>query len=397
MVSTQVKARVLALWRDPTVGLTGLHRFQRKLVAHGLDLSLSELHDILRAEPTHALFAYNPRERIWNTIVETGVGHGMQMDLMDMSKIATRNKNFYWILCIIDVYSRYAWAFPVKRKTQQCVYDCLKSWLQSLSQPPKRMTSDAGKEFTNARVRQLLGHYQVIPYVNQAGDKTTTGIVERFNRTLRDLMGRNFTRLQKLHWIEDLPKLVQNYNRSVHSTLGQTPEDVWLGRQKPKPPHISRERFPFRDGDCVRLLLPRGIFDKRAGSQRWSTKLYYVVRREGFKYVVRNSQNTLLKTRYRPCHLRAVPQEEQEKKAHTGLNSVPAAAAAAAAAATTPAPQTTRPALREQWRQAANQRRRQRIMRQLDAPPPRKTRRGLRPSTRRRHLRPRSAKHLFSK
>ena len=107
-------------------------------------------------------------------------------------------------------------------------------------------------------MRQLLGHYHVIPYVNQAGDKTTTGIVERFNRTLRDLMGRNFTRLQKLHWIDDLPRLVQNYNRSVHSTLGQTPEDVWLGRQKPKPPQIFRERFPFQDGDCVRLLLPRG-------------------------------------------------------------------------------------------------------------------------------------------
>ena len=380
MVSTQVKARVLALWRDPAVGLTGLHRFRRKLVAHGIDLPLSELRDILRAEPAHVLFAYNPRGRIWNTIVETGVGHGMQMDLMDMSKIATRNKNFYWILCIIDVYSRYAWAFPVKRKTQQCVYDCLKSWLQSLSQPPKRITSDAGKEFTNARVRQLLRHYQVIPYVNQAGDKTTTGIVERFNRTLRDLMGRNFTRLQKLHWIEDLPRLVQNYNRSVHSTLGHTPEDVWLGRQKPKPRHISRERFPFQDGDCVRLLLPRGIFDKRAGSQRWSTKLYYVVRREGFKYVVRNSQNIVLKTRYRPCHLQAVAQEEEKER--TGLTSVSAA----------PRPQVSRPALREQWRQAANQRRRQRILRQLDAPPPRKTRRGLRPSTLRRHLRPRSTK-----
>ena len=364
-----------------TVGLTGLHRFQQKLVAHGLDVSLSDIRDILRAEPTHALFAYNPRGgRIWNTIVETGIGHGMQMDLMDMSKIATRNKNFYWILCIIDVYSRYAWAFPVKRKTQQCVYDCLKAWLQSLSRPPKRITSDAGKEFTNARVRQLLGHYQVIPYVNQAGDKTTTGIVERFNRTLRDLMGRNFTRLQKLHWIDDLPRLVQNYNRSVHSTLGQTPEDVWLGRQKPKPPQISRERFPFQDGDCVRLLLPRGIFDKRAGSQRWSTKLYYVVRREGFKYVVRNAQNTVLKTRYRPCHLRAVAREEQ-----TGLNSVP------------PTAQTSHTALREQWRQAANQRRRQRIMRQLDAPPPRKTRRGLRPSTRRHRLRQRAANTNSSK
>ena len=367
MISEEVKARVLKFWRDPTLGLTGLRRFQRKLREHGINLTLYDIRAIVNTDPAHALFTYNPRARVWNTIVETGVGHGMQMDLMDMSKIATRNKNFYWILCIIDVYSRYAWAFPIKRKTQQCVYDCLKAWLESLSKPPKRLTSDAGNEFTNARVRQLLRKFNIIPYVNQAGDKTTTGVVERFNRTLRDLMGRNFTRLQKLHWIEDLPKLVQNYNRSMHSTLGATPEDVWLGREAPKPREVQREHFPFHDGDCVRLLLPRGIFDKRAGSQRWSTNLYYIVRREGFKYVVRNARNEVLKTKYRPCHLRAVTQAEQT--AHLQ-----------------PKPRSS---IRQQLRHATNQRRRQHLLRQLDAPPPRKRRIGLRPSTRKRRLRPR--------
>ena len=91
--------------------------------------------------------------------------------------------------------------------------------------------------------------------MNQAGDKTTTGVVERFNRTLREIMGRNYTRLNKLRWIDELPKLVQTYNRSVHSTLGATPEDVWLGRKTPKPQEIRRERFPFGVGDCVRMLL----------------------------------------------------------------------------------------------------------------------------------------------
>ena len=371
MVSAQIKARVLELWRDPEFGLTGLRRFQEKLCERGIKLHLSGIREIVRSDPAHHLFTYNPRARVWNTITETGVGTGMQMDLMDMSKIATRNKNFSWILCIIDVFSRYAWAFAIKRKTQHDVYECLKSWLASLtSKPPKRLTSDAGKEFTNARVRRLLDSYGIIQYVNQAGDKTTTGVVERFNRTLRELMGRNFSRLGKLHWVADLPKLVQNYNRSVHSALGVTPEAVWLGQQKPKPCVIRREQFPFREGDCVRVLLPRGIFDKRAGSQRWSTDLHFIVRREGFKYVVRHAKHGVLKTKYRPSHLRAVTKEEQ-----TLL--------------TTTLP--PKPSVGQQLRQAGNKRRRQRLLRALDAPPPRKRRHGLRPSTRKRHLRPRRA------
>ena len=378
MVSEDVKARVLELWRDPTFGLTGIRRFQQKLSLRGIHLRVSVIRGILQSEPTHALFAYNPRARVWNTITETGVGHGMQIDLMDMSKIATRNKNYYWLLCIIDVYSRYAWAFPIKRKTQQCVYDCLKAWLGTLSTPPKRLTSDAGKEFTNSRVRQLLNQFGIIAYVNQAGDKTTTGIVERFNRTLRDLMGRNFTRVKKLHWVEDLPKLVQNYNCSLHSTLGTTPEDVWLGRKMPKRRVIQREHFPFQDGDRVRVLLPQGTFDKRAGSQRWSTDVYCIVRREGFKYVLRNARNEIVKQKYRPSHLRAVATET-----HTESMSL------STADVTQQSPAVS---IRQQLRKAANQKRRRRILRQLGAPPPRHRRVGLRPSTRKRHLRPRHKK-----
>ena len=162
MVSEQLKTRVLELWRDPAIGLTGLRRFQEKLREDGIDLRISDIRNIVSTDPSHTLYTYNPRARIWNMIVETGVGEGMQMDLMDMSKIATRNKNFYWILCIIDVYSRYAWAFPIKRKTQQCVYECLKSWLSSLSKP----------QTTDLRCRQGIYKYPCSPIAQLVGYHT---------------------------------------------------------------------------------------------------------------------------------------------------------------------------------------------------------------------------------
>ena len=109
------------------------------------------------------------------------------------------------------------------------------------------------------------------------------------------------------------------------------------------------------------------MFDKRAGSQRWSNILYFIVRREGFKYVLRNANHDVLKTKYRPSHLRAVSKEEQ--------------------ASLTTSPQ--KPSVGQQQRVAGNKRRRQRMLRALDAPPPRKRRQGVRPSTRRRRLRPR--------
>lgn len=310
MVHPSTKAKVLSLWRNPSVGVTGLARFQQKLRDHNLQLSLGDLKRILDTDPSYHLFTQYTRGKKWNTIVETAKGRGIQIDLMDMSKLATRNKNVHWILCAIDVYSRYACAFPVKRKTKQIVHQCLKQWLQSLPKPPCRITSDAGTEFTSKKIAELFQEHDITHYVNQTGDKTTTGIVERFNRTLRDLIGRNFTRLGKLHWIQDLSKLVQNYNASVHSTLGARPEDVWNERATPKSRPIVRERFLFQPGDAVRVLLPSGLFDKKAGSEKWSSRIYKVVRREGFKYVLQTPEEEELPTKYRPSHLQRVSPAE---------------------------------------------------------------------------------------
>jgi len=265
MASDDIKRQIVTLWKDPTTGLTGLTRFQQKLKATGIEVTLEDLRSILGSQPSHDLFTHGVRAKKWNTITESGVGHGMQMDLMDMKQIATRNKNYKWILCIIDVYSRYAWAFPVKRKTKKQIHATLEKWLKSLGKKvPFRMTSDAGTEFTSYLVKNLFESHDIKHYVNDVGDKTTTGIVERFNRTLRDLIGRNFSRIGKLHWLHDLPMLVKNYNHSVHSTLAETPDAVWQGKGTPQTRTVVRETFSFKPGDRVRILLPRGIFVKKA-------------------------------------------------------------------------------------------------------------------------------------
>ena len=365
-VTPKTEEKIQKFWKKPSVGLTGVKRFQQKLLKHGIIVTKEQLKELLQVNPEHTLFTHYTRDKKWNTITESGVGHGMQMDLMDMSKIATRNKNFHWILCIIDVYSRRVWAVPLKRKNQTQVYNGLKTWLDTLTTPPRRMTSDAGTEFTSQKVRELLVSYGIQQYFNQTGDKTTTGIVERFNRTLRDLMGRNYVRLGKLHWVEDLPQLVKNYNESRHTTLGATPDDVWNKRAVPKPRAVHRERFVLKEGERVRVLLPRGVFDKKAGAQRWSTTIYTVSRRDGFKYFIKNAKIEELKTKYRPSALKKVT-EREVKTVHVDTR--------------------TQHPLAHQLQQVAYQKRRKRIARQLDTLPARQRRTGLRPSTLRRKLR----------
>lgn len=130
-------------------------------------------------------------------------------------------------------------------------------------------------------------------------------------------MGRNFRRIGKLHWVDDLQALVSNYNHSVHRTIQAKPYDVWHGKVM-LPAHTPRrEVFRLHEGDRVRLWLHKNIFDKRAGAQKWSTKVFTIARRVGLRYVVKNEQGEELKTKYKPRHLQLVAMEPDTDDAKT--------------------------------------------------------------------------------
>lgn len=242
---------------------------------------------------------------------------------MDMSMLATRNKNYACILVAVDVYSRYAWAIPVKRKTQTVMKTSMQTLLSHMKPELRRITSDQGNEFCNAQVQHLFNTHTPHPlthFTAQVGHKTTTSIVERFIRTLRELMGKNFQRIGKLYWTQDLPQLLENYNHSVHRTIQAKPHDVWHGHVTLASHAPRREAFTFQEGDRVRVWLQKNIFDKRAGAQKWSADVYNISHRDGFRYVLKNRNGDELKTRYKPTHLQPVhtkqtDTEEQHEQA----------------------------------------------------------------------------------
>jgi hypothetical protein len=63
-------------------------------------------------------------------------------------------------------------------------------------------------------------------------EKTRTqanGTVERFNRTLINMLAMYCQKDQK-HWDEVLPQVMLAYRASVHSSIGVSPNEMFLGR-----------------------------------------------------------------------------------------------------------------------------------------------------------------------
>ena len=107
-------------------------------------------------------------------------------------------------------------------------------------------------------------------------------IVERFNRTLKNLMWKQFSLNASYRWIDLLPALVHTYNHRKHRTINARPVDVTpatrlsFAANEPLSPSASkgiRRRAKFKVGDKVRVNKFKTLFEK-GYTPNWSTEVF---------------------------------------------------------------------------------------------------------------------------
>jgi hypothetical protein len=103
-------------------------------------------------------------------------------------------------------------------------------------------------------------------------------VVERFNRTLKTLMWKQFTLQGSYKWTPILDRIVTEYNDRVHSSINMKPSEVTerdepaLRRTSPK---ISRKRPKYKVGDNVRVSTYKKMFDK-GYLQNWTNEIFKI-------------------------------------------------------------------------------------------------------------------------
>lgn len=219
-----------------------------------------------------------------NQVIVSGKNDTIQMDLVDMSSLAKTNDGTKFILTCIDVFSKYAWAIPLKNKSANSVLDGIKQVIKD--QSPNRIQTDEGKEFLNNMVKQYLGRNSIKLYVLNSEMKAS--IVERFNRTLKERMWRYFTYHQTYRYLDHLKDFVDSYNNTYHRSIKMTPNQVTeenenivfqnlYGFDKQTGPEASI-KFKYQIGDLVRLSKSKAIFEK-GYTAKWTRELFKIYER----------------------------------------------------------------------------------------------------------------------
>ncbi len=201
-------------------------------------------------------------------VTTSGNEYQIQADLIDMQHLKKENKGYKFILTAIDVFSRYAWAYPLKSKKGNEVASVLKRIFQTTKgKNTKYFQTDKGTEFYNANVKKLLKEKN-IHHFSTYNDEMKSSIVERFNRTLKIRLWKYFTNSQQFNYLDALPKFINSYNNTYHNTIKLTPssvnnenmEKIWWNIYDL--PDLITKKQKFNVGDYVRITSYKMTFDK---------------------------------------------------------------------------------------------------------------------------------------
>ena len=211
-----------------------------------------------------------------------GLNDVWEIDLVEMKPYAKVNGGMKYLLTVIDVLSKYAWAVPVRTKTGKDVTAAMeKVFKQSHPHKPKHIHCDQGTEFYNEHFKKLMEKKNINLYSTYTHMKAS--IVERFNRTLKTLMWKEFGVQGNYKWITILPELLKKYNSNVHRTIGMRPIDVKRKHVKEllEKVNIINNRvsrtLKFKPNDIVRISKYKTLFAK-GYTPSWTTELFTVDR-----------------------------------------------------------------------------------------------------------------------
>ena len=188
-------------------------------------------------------------------------------DLADMPLLSKYNKGIRFLLCVNDIFSKYAWVVPLKVKKGISFVKAFQSILKQSNKKPNKIWVDKGSEFYNAYFKKWLGDNDIVMYSTYNEEKSV--VAERFIRTLKS----NFTSTSKNMYIDKLDDIVDKYNNTYHTTIKMKPIDVKDNTHINTSKEINNKDPKFKVGDHVRISKYKNIFAK-GYMPNWSEEVF---------------------------------------------------------------------------------------------------------------------------
>jgi len=204
-----------------------------------------------------------------------GVNNTWAMDLADLNMFKEENDGYRYIFVVVDIFSRYAWAFPLKNKYATDVLEAFKK----IKKVPKKIHCDEGSEW-----KGVMGAYLKSKNVTlyHTYSNFHAPMVESLHKNIKNKLNLIFTEFQTHRWIDYLDIVMKNYNETIHRSIQMTPKQAVMKKNYNKvfknqygDMDVVEGKPKFKLGDHVRISRQKGTFEK--DGYNWSQEIFKVI------------------------------------------------------------------------------------------------------------------------
>ncbi len=228
------------------------------------------------------IVSYNPFNRL-------------QLDIFVLKKYESFNKGYGYILCIIDIFSRKVWCYPMKSKSLNDTTPAIKTFFSTSglhefnSKALVIIMSDSDSAFKGEN-REEEQNFQKVLSSNNAvlepvklNDHQALGVIDVFAKNLKRILSKEFLENKNTKWIDILPDIIERYNNTPHSSLDDITPNQAISDPKKRQHIMHLNILKARDNGFVTDLKPgdkvrigdTALF-KKGSESRWSDEIHIV-------------------------------------------------------------------------------------------------------------------------
>ena len=230
-------------------------------------------------------------------------------DLALMQLISNLNKGFRFLLCVIDILSKFAWVVPLKDKKAVSIVNAFQKVLDDSKRKPNKIWVDKGGEFYNNSFKKWQQDNDIAMYSTYNEGKSV--VAERFIRTLKNKIYTYMTSISKNVYIDELDDIINEYNKTYHRTIKMKPIDVKDNTYINIGNEVNDKDPKYKVGDHERISKYKNIFAK-GYTPNWSEEFFVIKEIKNivpWTYVINDlsgEENELEKTNHEEFRIKKV-------------------------------------------------------------------------------------------
>ena len=264
---------LLPLYNDPAEGFGhGITQFYNIVANKYLNITRKDVTKFLKGQTNYQL-TFKPRKRKQSVKKYDKAHEAYALDLIDIHRYSTVNKNYNFILTMIDVFSQHVWLRKLKNKNAETIHDALRPIFATSK--PRIILMDNGTEFKGINT-DMFKEFGIKTAFTMSHSPQAN--IEQANGRIRSMLSKLFVKNRNTIWIShlsDVEKNINNYN-ALPKNVKKREKKVQKRKDAPQ-----EEMKPlYKEGDIVRIsqhaVDPDVRKEIKAGQQKYIHVKYTV-------------------------------------------------------------------------------------------------------------------------